>query len=701
MEGHNRYEYGLANSSDSNTSKSQAPNVYTKSLEPGLDQRSTFYSQLVPRERHHVLRFWTYETISMIMSFGLIAATFSILARYDGQKVPEWPFSINLNGRENTDRTHQTLIALLATILRATMLVAVAEVISQAKWAWISKPRSLGDLQVFDQASRTVSGSFWLLSTAPKSTLGAVGAVVTILSLAIGPFTQQAIKNVGCLQEHPELRASIPLANFAHRDDSLYRAGAGSWEVQADMKGTMVNGIVNPLGNDTAIKATCPTGNCTFTAHNDITHSSIAMCSACINTSPLVRDPSGMKNLTLPFKTNLTLPNLLWVNPLSDMNYINIGADNLSWAESAFTPEFLAVAPWALTNVTVLTLTQSSCSSRDGVLTCPHNISDGYSAPMDYLATSCSLYPCMKSYNATLQMGVLDEKVISTEPATLNTVEANKPDPASPSAAPSAGLNVEANYTAVAPSCLVDGQWYDRTNLTLIPAIPGRTFTPVAGVDGTTQDVADECLYKMMYTYGSALNAFMDTTLFAGSCTYNRRQGDALLCEDKWWLSALYRNKTASYATLDAALDQFATVVTNRIRAEGASNYGDGGDPAAITRQHAQGLVQEMTVCTRFEWEWLLLPLLLTVGAAAMLAAMVAQNLARPDQPVWKSSVLPLLFYGFDHADVHGQRHHHEEVMVDSQRPAVNLDQLERVAKGTTVAFRNGADTRFVEVEKM
>lgn len=49
------------------------------------------------RRHHHVYRYWSWETGSVLVAAGTIAAIYSILSRYDGQEVPEWPFSINLN----------------------------------------------------------------------------------------------------------------------------------------------------------------------------------------------------------------------------------------------------------------------------------------------------------------------------------------------------------------------------------------------------------------------------------------------------------------------------------------------------------------------------------------------------------------------------------------------------------------------------
>ncbi|KAK6082490.1 hypothetical protein SCUP234_04329 [Seiridium cupressi] len=606
------------------------------------------------RSRHHVFRFWTWEFLSLLVAIGLMAATIGILAHFEGQKVPDWPFSINLN----------TLVALLSTIQRAAMLVAVAEVIGQLKYAYFSRPKPLKDLHDFDRASRSVNGSIKLLFVAPKSLLAVVGATVTILSLAIGPFTQQAIRSVTCPQLVADANASIPVSHFVPGPALFYRVGAGLWQVDVDMKGAMINGLTNPTGNDSVIVATCPTGNCTFPVSVDnITHSSIGMCSKCMDTTQFV---SGNEN-----GTNYTMPNNLWLSPYSGEAYLNVMVDyNLTWAESAFPDGFASLAGDALTNITVLTFTQSPCSNNSqGQLECPHNVT-GYVDVTDYVATSCSIYPCLRNYHADMSRGVLDERVISTEPAPVNWVEANMS---------SDSIEATANYTALKSPCLVDNAVYDKTNFSALPSTFNGTLTGI-NVDGTNYTVPDECLYKLEWLYGAALDSFMRETIFNGMCTYDSRQGGSIWCYDAWWLSPLYSKEKASFETISSQIDQYSTAVTNKFRTIGSTNYNS-------TRQEsALGTVIEMTVCTNFDWRWLLMPLVLLAATAAILILMMVQNYRDPRQPVWKSSVLPLLFHGFD------------STSRTNPKPAMTLDQMKDQARHVRAKFQSGMDAGFIDM---
>lgn len=62
----------------------------------------------------------------------------------------------------------------------------------------------------------------------------------------------------------------------------------------------------------------------------------------------------------------------------------------------------------------------------------------------------------------------------------------------------------------------------------------------------------------------------------------------------------------------------------------------------------AHGAVYSTEVCINFEWRWLMFPSLLVVIAAFLLLAMIwIEGHRHQQRPVWKSSILPVLFYGF------------------------------------------------------
>ncbi|KAK6853870.1 hypothetical protein PG995_010682 [Apiospora arundinis] len=627
--------------------------------------------QPLPSRRHHVFRYWFWEIVSLATAVVLLAAIVALLCHYEGEQVPRWPFSINLN----------TLVALLSTILRAAMLVAAAEVISQAKWSWFSQPRPLSHLHDFESASRGVAGSLKLLFIAPQSSLAVVAAMVTISSLAIGPFTQQAIKTVACPQVLEDANASIPVAHFMPGRAKYYRIAAGQWEVDVDMKGAMIQALTNPSSNDSKIVASCETGNCTFPSFaDDITHSSIAMCSTCFDTTPLIKKTVNTTMIGNP--TNHTLPNGQWVSQWNERVYLNTRADwNLSWASSAFTDEYRTIAQDSLLNLTVMSFTDAPCANNSGILDCPHNATAtvrGKNQVTDYIATTCAFYPCMQNYHARLARGILEERVVSSVPALKNWVEAGNP---------ANSFSPYVNHTALKTPCVVDGSTYDlKSNWTDIPKVPGREFVGI-NINGTNYTAPNECLYKLESIYGMAMTKFMEK-LLAGTCSHDNRQGQQLWCDDLWWLAPLYDQGNATFASIDRQFRAYARAITHKFRAVGSSNYRV-DDVEAVS-----GSVVRTTVCTSFDWRWLLLPIALVGATGGMLALMVAQTYHEADrQPVWKSSLLPLLFHGF-----HPSQPSSVAMSATGPRPVMNLDEMRDEAAGKLAKFRKGHDAGFVDV---
>lgn len=193
---------------------------------------------------------------------------------------------------------------------------------------------------------------------------------------------------------------------------------------------------------------------------------------------------------------------------------------------------------------------------------------------------------------------------------------------------------------------------------------------------------SSKCLYKMYGTYVRAMYLFMSNTLFDGLCVYDSRQSSHLWCQNEWWLSPLYRNKNATFQTLSSDIDAFATVMSNKFRSTGDGPLvSRGEDPRAVM---AEGEVFQTTICTFFDWKWMLLPVGLALASVALLGWMIVLNYQDQGQMIWKSSVVPLLFYG-----LRGGRQ-------GIPRPAMELNAVEDEAKRTVVTFRNGPEPAFV-----
>jgi hypothetical protein len=243
----------------------------------------------------------------------------------------------------------------------------------------------------------------------------------------------------------------------------------------------MVNGLVNPAGNDSAISATCPTGNCTFQAYSDnITYSSIGFCSACIDTTPFVTSNGSETFHNATFQPNWILPNGMNIYLANGNTLLSTSTDgDLSWASPAFADEFRNVALESIVNATILTFTQAPCTNISGSLSCPHNVTGTASnGEWDYAAASCALYPCLKNYHGSVNRGLLTEDIISSAQAKFNWIQANLSEYTYYS--PSQTFMAPGNVTALNDPCVIDGFEYTAaSNFSGLPETPERRFTPI------------------------------------------------------------------------------------------------------------------------------------------------------------------------------------------------------------------------------
>lgn len=80
------------------------------------NERSQTPSTKIPKRRSAITA-WGFEAAVLAGALGSFAAIIVILLIYNGQESPVWQYSINLN----------SLVAILSTILRAALMVPVAE----------------------------------------------------------------------------------------------------------------------------------------------------------------------------------------------------------------------------------------------------------------------------------------------------------------------------------------------------------------------------------------------------------------------------------------------------------------------------------------------------------------------------------------------------------------------------------------------
>ncbi|KAH7066808.1 hypothetical protein BKA63DRAFT_128162 [Paraphoma chrysanthemicola] len=251
---------------------------------------------------------WWWELGSVFLSLTCFIAIVVTLLIIQDKALSSWHSAIAPNA----------LISTLATVSKASLMLAVAACISQIKWLYLrNSTRSLHDIQVFDDASRGPLGALELITRlnikeAFGHRSGGAGwafwaSILTILALALDPFAQQILSFP--LRSVPMTtgpRASISTAQIY--DTGVIGASTQSSQKNVDwaMQGAVMNGLYTL---DSPVSFTCMTANCTWP-----TFYTIGICSSCTNVTEKVNATCSRGgygggqscNYTFPSRFNLS-----------------------------------------------------------------------------------------------------------------------------------------------------------------------------------------------------------------------------------------------------------------------------------------------------------------------------------------------------------------------------------------------------------
>jgi len=212
----------------------------------------------------HILvhRRWLWEFASLAVSTLAMTVIIIILFKVDGTALSDWAFPIQPN----------SMVSVFMTISKSALLVPIAECISQSKWLQFRRaPRPLALLDGFDEASRGPWGSFMLLFSPRAAGLIAwSGAIMTIASLTLDPFTQQILaypsRNVPSRTEVAEITVSQTLERID----------------QPVIRGAVLSSLYVP--KDHYMTYNCTTSSCTW----EKPVISLGLCGSCRAITPLV-----------------------------------------------------------------------------------------------------------------------------------------------------------------------------------------------------------------------------------------------------------------------------------------------------------------------------------------------------------------------------------------------------------------------------
>ncbi|KAJ3548309.1 hypothetical protein NM208_g1066 [Fusarium decemcellulare] len=604
-----------------------------------------------------ILRPWILEVAMWLSASAILVAICLIMDHANGKAVRDWDLPINLN----------SLIATLSTVYRALLVAIAAEIISQEKWIY---------------GSRSIFGAVKLLPIVLRQSIpSALAILIIIASFAVGPFAQQSLNTINRDTEIPSDTASIPVSRSAKGIETWYRGGGnlyGVWDLTFDARGTLYTTVTSPTSNDSTIDASCSSGNCTFPSwepakgadsKQHITHASVGVCSTCNDVSSLIKQGEtweGLPALRLP-KEGMELR----LN--TDNQYMRVdGGGNLSWAEPVISREKVQSLRWSFTNITVFMMTRDDMPAND--------------EEIRPIAVTCSLYPCLRSYSAYVRNGKLTESLVHSTPMYPDLGEYTGKD-----LNKKAGISsvpVESYFLAAIQSpCRVEVTASPASRAQEVNTTTVRLFDPAKAPDYPAEEVSDQCVYRFDNFFAGMMGSFFSKELLNGTCLWNPRQGAELDCDKEWWLARLRsQGFNTTVGTITNTFSDIADALTSKFR------VGFGRDNG--TTESVAGVALQTLSYTSIEWQWLSLPASLLIIETLILIWMIARSwMHRNEERVWKSNVLPLLYYGDRFTGMDGPRFQRTDDVMNRGATSGSLmttDEMEKDAKHVKVRFVRG-----------
>lgn len=505
------------------------------------------------------------------------------------------------------------------------------------------------------------------------------------------------------------------------------------------MKTSIVNGL-SGLQSLIMVSASCETGNCSFPAHNGITHSTLGLESICFDISAFLNQYNDLtaqftsaSAAETPVWTNYSLP----IDRLDDQNNQSSSAvsvqQNLGYLLNEDAPADV-VARWsplfsvvgntvnhdfltglyglnisqqdvhkidaAIASATFMIPTLNPCQNRSSYPTSSDGNPDIESPPLtlvntascpqfgemsnvtafpgyfSVMAATCYLYPSVRQYSGSMVNGHFLEPLVG-DPVPLNTSKGWAEGDSDASSDSTAGINNRTGYYAFQDPCMVDGKVYTGSRMS---SVPGDWITITIDNNGGKITGPKRCLYGLDPNVVSAFSDVMAASVFKwtpNDCEPNPDYTGAH-CRSSWWLEPFYHNGNASIYSINAIMTSMTNSITNQLRMNGI-DWDE--NPSNVT-----GTAHQTVICLHFHWKWLLFPAGIVLLAAVILvvtawksrtrrswAGSGPQHGASHRVPVWKSSPLPLLFYGLE-----------DRVRL---RHAVEEEELDKAADGMKVKF--------------
>lgn len=630
---------------------------------------------------------WTREILACVLVLVAIATVVATLYPHADQPLPQWPYKITING----------LLSIYTIVLRGCLAYILTSCIGQLQWKWFAAgARPLYDAVLYDNAGRGSWGSLtWLWRYHIQQPLTAMGALLTVVSLAIDPMVQQLVAPAACMWPVPELNATLPRTNYFGFSSSEYRYLPPAANVEFEKAVTIG---LSSSGSD--ILSQCPTGNCTFTD----TFGTLGFCASCENISERllltyqccpdttgsnctqITDPAGCPRsgiinfvTTLPARPNITshITNItsvssrqLTINPGTGKDWriaggpINLGrmawnGDDSGWYSTPGVNMQIVIGNTIFAGTGVNPVTGEQLSECDGTANAQRHW-----GCRGYGAANCTIWPCVRLYNASVVNTRLTETLVDTVDLPLDSYPVE----------PGSTKRLDARYIGlINTQCATPDDLSSLAirNDTILGSesqrwrsfwIAGDLLDPDAARLLPADLLARRCIYVMDSNIAGRLHEELMTKIGEGGANLSAEtRGLTSLANhtvpSNPWMSVLgptptlvnyyaltgptllqkvYNYGDSSTAILGDVLRNMTESLTHFVRAQPM--------PADYSTP-AKGLAFSAETCLSVRWGWLAFPAAVTACVLVFFGT-VAAAAARSGLPPWKDSLLAWVFRG-------------------------------------------------------
>lgn len=568
-------ETGLSETNDTPV-HTQDPQSDTKAKRQWLDWNDT----------------WAWEIGSVTLAVVGLALLVAFLVTINNTPYANWQYTASPN----------TVVSIIITITKAALLVPVSSCLGQLKWNLFQNPAPLYQMQVIDQASRGPWGSLEILLRglfgSRTGSLTYIGALLTVLALAVDPFAQQILTFPS--RTVPALNATAMTQTSQNWTSS---GGLDESDMHLELPPTLLTAIISGLmQTHRPLEPQCNALSCEFPEFvalgmcskcEDVTARTVQKCQVendltfweGVAIHPALKEIPTNCSYQTPsnFSFDFQHPQSLTPGKLDGVysgprkkNSLTMSMNHWSLRPRADSPILGIQAP-------IVSLTEV-----DYFNPVFHTISNATAPPTKPLVTECAVYFCERQYAASSYQPTTQRNgpahAINTQELIVQNAQEERPDTFSPEpfyfAPPKGSATLSKNPT------------YTMDHLTF------NSFRPL-----------------MMSLFNSTANINR----------FNVSTSDTLK------LAPFLRR-----GNISETLESMSTSVTDTLRKNGHESKVPG-----------KAFRDERFIHVR--WPWIILPAVVTLGSLALLLGTALGSRQR-GAVLWKCMVLPLLSCRLDTA---------------------------------------------------